>query len=250
MLREASGGRSADVRWQPVIDQYRAPFFPNAWRAVQCLESHDEVYRGRSERIPVLAGGGNARSWLATSRTRVATGMLLTAPGIPMLFMGQEFYEDKQWADDPPNANNTLIFWDGLSADKTMIDFHRYTRELVWSRRKHPALRGEGAACVVKDDFHRIVAFQRWVDGVGRDVMIVASLNEGTLHHYHIPFARGGRWFEVFNSDIYENWVNPNASGNGGEVDVSGPGLNGLASSTPVTIPANSILIFAQDFGD
>jgi 1,4-alpha-glucan branching enzyme len=30
------------------------------------------------------------RSWYARSRARVATGLLLTAPGVPMLFMGQE----------------------------------------------------------------------------------------------------------------------------------------------------------------
>ena len=27
--------------------------------------------------------------------------LLLTAPGIPQLFMGQEFLEDKQWCPDP-----------------------------------------------------------------------------------------------------------------------------------------------------
>ena len=33
----------------------------------------------------------------------------MTAPGIPMLFMGQEFLEDKRWADDPVNHPGTLI---------------------------------------------------------------------------------------------------------------------------------------------
>ena len=250
VLGEASGGNSANVHWQPVIDQYRAPFFPSLWRAVQYLESHDEVYRDRAERIPRVAGGGNSRTWFAASRSRVATVLLLTAPGIPMLFMGQEFYEDKKWSDDPPHANSSLIFWDGLSFDKRMIDFHRFTRELIWLRRKHPALRGEGAACVLNDEFHRIVSFQRWVDLTGRDLIIVGSLNESTLYNYRIPFPRAGRWFEVFNSDIYENWVNPNASGNGGQIEVFGPPLNGLAFSVPLTIPANSVLVFAQDLGD
>ena len=42
----------------------------------------------------------NPRSWFGRSRARVATGIGLTAPGIPMLFMGQEFLEDKQWSDN------------------------------------------------------------------------------------------------------------------------------------------------------
>jgi 1,4-alpha-glucan branching enzyme len=54
----------------------------------------------------------------------------------------------------------------------------------------------------------------------------------------------------VFNSDVYENWVNPGVSGNGGSVQADGPAMNGLLSSAFVTVPANSILVFARDFGD
>jgi len=56
----------------------------------------------------------DARSWYARSRARVATALLLTAPGIPMLFMGQEILEDKPWSDNPRHFRNTLIWWDGL----------------------------------------------------------------------------------------------------------------------------------------
>ena len=95
-----------------------------------------------------------------------------------MLFMGQEFYEDKRWADDAPNHQGTLLFWDGLNTDKTMIDFHRFTRELMWLRRKHPALRGEGISTMSMENGPRVLVFQRWVEGVGRDVVVVASLND------------------------------------------------------------------------
>src|SRR3954467_8515758 len=51
--------------------------------------------------------------WIAPASPG-ARVQLLTAPGIPMLFMGQEFYEDKRWADDPPNHKHALLYWDGL----------------------------------------------------------------------------------------------------------------------------------------
>jgi 1,4-alpha-glucan branching enzyme len=251
VIGEASGGQGARIDWQPVVDQLRAPGFRDAWRAVQYVESHDEVYRDRGLRIPSLAvGGGNTRTWHARSRSRVATGLILTAPGIPMLFMGQEFYEDKRWADDPPNHKDALLFWDGLNTDKTMIDFHRFTRELMWLRRKHPALRGEGIRTISMENGPRVLVFQRWVEGVGRDVVVVASLNEFTLYGYQIPMPAPGQWFEVFNSDVYENWVNPAVSGNGGSIQANGPGMNGLGGSAFITVPANSILVFARDFGD
>jgi hypothetical protein len=73
----------------------------------------------------------------------MAMGLLLTAPGIPMLFMGQEFLEDELWSDDPRRAE-LMIWWDGLDgADRHMAYFHQFTRELIWLRRQHPALRDE-----------------------------------------------------------------------------------------------------------
>lgn len=88
--------------------------FTNAWRLVQCVENHDEVDFGRGERVPKLADPGNPRSWWARSRARVASTLLLTAPGIPMIFMGQELLEDKQWSNDPVWQPGNLIWWDGL----------------------------------------------------------------------------------------------------------------------------------------
>ncbi len=249
VLSEAVGGHDAQVHWQQVVDQLRAPDFPDAWRAVQSLEDHDVVSTGSQDRIAALAGGGRdkSRTWYATSRARVANGLLLTAAGIPMLFMGQEFYEDKQWSDDP---NGTLINWDGLGSDHTMQDFHRFMRELIALRRKQPALCGEGIATISTDDYNRVLAFQRWIPGVGRDVVVVASLNESTLYGYRIPFPSSGHWLEVFNSDVYENWVNPNVAGNGGGIHADGPAHNGLRASADITIPANSLLVFAHDWGD
>jgi 1,4-alpha-glucan branching enzyme len=164
-----------------------------------------------------------------------------------MLFMGQEFYEDKRWDDDLEHHPGTLIYWDGLDHDRTMGDFHRFTRELVWLRRNAPALRGEMVRTLSMENGPRVLVFQRWLEGIGRDLVVAASLNESTLSGYQIPMPWSGTWREVFNTDVYENWVNPNASGNGGTIQADGPPLNGLQQSAFVTIPANSVLIFRRD---
>jgi 1,4-alpha-glucan branching enzyme len=212
---------------------------------VQSVEDHDRVYKGRDLRIPRLADGSNARSWYARSRSRVAMGLVLTAPGIPMLFMGQEFLEDKQWNDTPEAAN--LIWWSGLDGgDKTMGDFLRFTRELIMLRRNQPALRGEGCGVIHTHNDNRVLAFQRWVEEQGNNVVIVVSLNDRNLYNYQIGFPSGGRWTEAFNSDVYDNWVNPLVAGNGGGVNADGPPLHGLPTSTSIVIPANSILVFSR----
>ena len=65
-----------------------------------------------------------------------------------------------------------------------------------------------------------------------------------------IGFPAGGYWYEVFNSDVYDQWVNPNAQGNAGGVTADGPSWDGLPASAAITLPANSILVFARDHGD
>ncbi len=39
-----------------------------------------------------MASPGKADSWYAKKRSTLGAALVLTAPGIPMLFMGQEFW--------------------------------------------------------------------------------------------------------------------------------------------------------------
>jgi 1,4-alpha-glucan branching enzyme len=140
-----------------------------------------------------LGDPGNPRSWFGRSRARVATGISLTAPGIPMLFMGQEFLEDKQWSDNLDFHKDLLLFWAGLDAgDKQMLDHLRFTRELLALRWKQPRLRGQGFRAVHANDQNRVLAFHRWVEGEGRDVMVVAHLSTFNRFNYRIGFPGGG----------------------------------------------------------
>lgn len=47
---------------------------------------------------------------LARSRSWFATGLLLPR-GIPQIFMGREFLEDKRWSWDPASSN---LIWGGI----------------------------------------------------------------------------------------------------------------------------------------
>jgi len=247
-IGQAAGGAGASIQLDPVRDGLYPPAgFPAAWRSVQCVENHDVVFNGNSPRIAKLSDSSNSRSWYARSRSRVATGLLLTAPGIPLLFMGQEFLEDKPWSDSDPDF---LIYWDGLTADQSMQDHLRFCRELIALRTQQPALRGEAINVFHVHDLNRVIGFQRWVVGAGRDVVVAVSLNESTYWQYALGFPGPGRWLEVFNSDVYDNWVNPIVAGNGGGIDAGGPPMHGLPCSANIVIPANGFVVFARDPGD
>lgn len=255
IIAESAAGRDAHVHLGELADRLRHGIFnaPFRWQAVEYLESHDVIdveHGDRQPRIPKLADFNNAHSWYATSRSRVAAGVLLTAPGVPMLFMGQEFLEDKFWANNEDAYPGHLIYWDGLGSNKTMKDYFQFMKELVWLRRRHPALRGESINVFYVHEFDRIIAFHRWIEGIGRDVVVVCSLNESTFWLYELGFPQPGRWLEVFNSDVYENWVNPWTAGNQGSVVAGGRARHGFRSSASIVIPANSIIVFATDDGD
>jgi 1,4-alpha-glucan branching enzyme len=68
--------------------------------------------------------------------------LVLTAPGIPQIFMGQEFLEDKQWSWDPTSSN--LIWWVGLNTgtDKARVNHLRFTQDLVRLRWNYPGCAG------------------------------------------------------------------------------------------------------------
>lgn len=251
VLAEASSGRDAAVSLHALRDALRTPYgFRDAWRAVSCIENHDIVYADREPheckpRIPRLADPSNARSWYARSRARFATAILLPSPGVPMLFMGQEILEDKNWSDNPGHFSNTLIWWEGLAADSVMRDFLAFTKAAIRLRRERPALSGPNVNAFHVDNGSRVIAYHRWLDS-GDDVLVVGTLSETTLEGYEIGFPRPGTWREIFNSDFFESSPGHVVAGNGGEVEASGRPLHGLPSSAHLCIPANGVVVFAR----
>jgi 1,4-alpha-glucan branching enzyme len=243
-IQSAAYGQSSAVNMDAILGSLYPPGLPYAWNAVTCVENHDVVYAGRDPRIPVLADGSNAQSFYARSRSKVATGLLLAAPGIPQIFMGQEFLENRQWYDDPAVQSN-LLEWAALnSGDKSMSDQLRFTQDFIRLRWNQPALRGQSINPYYSSNNDRVIAFHRWIDGQPLDVVVVASLNDNPFFGYQLGFPQGGRWAELFNSDIYDNWVNPLTVGNHGAIYANGGPLHNLPFSASITIPPRSILVF------
>jgi len=72
----------------------------------------------------------------------------------------------------------------------------------------------------------------------------VVSLANFNRYGYRIGFPSSGGWREVFNSDVYDNWVNPQVVGNGGAVFADDMPMHRFSYSAALTLPANSLLIF------
>ena len=64
-------------------------------------ESHDEVANGKA-RIPHEIAPGDPAHWAAQKRSTLGAALVFTAPGIPMLFQGQEFLQGEWFQDTVP----------------------------------------------------------------------------------------------------------------------------------------------------
>ena len=73
----------------------------DAFKRVIYTESHDEDANGHA-RVPEEIWPGYADSWPSRKRAALGAALVLTAPGIPMLFQGQELVEGAWFSDEDP----------------------------------------------------------------------------------------------------------------------------------------------------
>jgi 1,4-alpha-glucan branching enzyme len=242
-LKACSYGSRTRVDMGRIASALYPNIFPHTWNAVTCVEDHDSVKVGREPRTPAVADGANHRSWYARTRSCVATALLLTAPGIPMIFMGQEFLEDKQWSEGLGQAND--LYWEGLHCDQGMRDHLRCTQALIALRRRYSALRSESGSILHLNSDARVLAFERLAPGEP-SLVVVTSLNDQPLSEYEICFPHAGKWAEVFNSDLYDGRPNDLfISCNTSVIAYSRPG-NDRPASARIALPANAVVVFVS----
>lgn len=213
----------------------------DAVRRVIYTESHDEVANGHA-RVPEEIWPGNAGSWFARKRSTLGAALLFTAPGIPMLFQGQEFLEDQYFRDTVP------LDWSKLH---TYAGIQTLYRDLIRLRRnwfnQTRGLRGQHLNVHHVNNMDKVIAYHRWDNGgPGDDVMVVANCANRSYGSYTLGFPRAGRWRVRLNSD----WQGYSADfGNQlGYDTVAGPGpMDAMPFQANVGLGPYSVLILSQD---
>lgn len=196
-LRAVLESASDDVRDVGAIASAIRPVHSgDAFRRVIYVESHDEVANGRRRLVSEIDGDDPGGVW-ARRRALQAAGVVLTSPGMPMIFQGQELLEDG-WFDD-----RRKVDWEKL---RHFSGIHRAFRDLIHLRRNRSgSTAGLGGQHV--DVFHlnpeaKVLAWHRWHEGGPGDSTVVV-MNLTAAHHdcYEIALPAGGEWRVRFNSD-------------------------------------------------
>jgi len=212
----------------------------DAFDRVIYSESHDEVSNGKA-RVPQEINPDDPKGWHARKRSTLAAAMVFTAPGIPMLFQGQEFLEGEWFRDTVP------LDWDQSE------EFHgivRLYRDLIRLRLNRDGL-SRGLCGQFTQVFHlneesNVIAFHRWdKGGPADDVVVVANFLHEPQAGYSIGFPARGTWKLRFNSD-WQGYSDDFQDHPSSDV-VAEPGdQDGFHSNGAISIGPYSVLIFSQ----
>lgn len=204
-------------------------------------ESHDEVANGRA-RVPEEIWPGNAGSWYSKKRSTLGGVLVLTSPGIPMMFQGQEILEDGWFDDRDP------IDW---AKKQTYGGIFQLYQDLVRLRRNWydntNGLRGNNVNVYHVNNNDKVIAYHRWDQGgPGDDVIVIINMSNRTFYNYNFGLPRAGVWRVRFNSDWngyspdYGNFFTPDVTANSGRKD--NLNYNGNIDIAPYTA-----IILSQD---
>jgi 1,4-alpha-glucan branching enzyme len=204
-------------------------------------ESHDDVANDRV-RLPEAIKPGDAGSWWSEKRSTLGSALVLTAPGIPMLFQGQELLEDR-WFDDTVGMD-----WTKVSTNVGILRLHR---DLIALRRggrgTTRGLRGEHVAILRTDEAAKVLVFHRWHErGPGDDVVVVANFADRVVAGLRVGLPAAGRWRVRLNSDSLA--YAPDFGGQEAfDTETVDDPVDGFDQSALVSVGPYGVVVLSQD---
>ena len=222
------GERSLAEIEQAIIRTYN----DNAFSRVIFSESHDLDANGRA-RLNEEISPGDSDDVFARRRSSLAAALVLTSPGIPMLFQGQEFIE-----------NGSFSHWNELDWSKAE-QFHgmvQLYKDLIKLRKNRDGisagLLGDVIETLHLDEATKVLAYARGNEETPR-VVIVMNFSNTAHHDYKLTFPENGWWKARFNSD----WQGYSADYH----NTHTPDVEVTNGSGNVNIAPYSAVIFSQD---
>jgi 1,4-alpha-glucan branching enzyme len=105
---------------------------------------------------------------VAFARVRLGVGLLATIPGIPMIWMGQEFGAASEKSLEPRPLDWSLLGNERNAALRAQI-------KALFALRRSPALQNDSFEICLEDPGRRVFAFKRW-NAEGNVIVVAANL--------------------------------------------------------------------------
>lgn len=183
ILEHITGDTFDLERLKDVLDAKRQGFMGTT-NVVNYLTNHDHNH------VMAELGDREILGEEAFRRARLGAALLMTAMGVPLIWMGEEFGEYKYKTQD-----QAKIEW-SLLAGELNQGLHSYYKGLIALRKSNHALYTENITFFHENPEAKVLAYSRWNDE-GSRVVVVANFSEQFLAGYTIPdFPEDGTWHE------------------------------------------------------
>ena len=175
-------------------------------------------------------------SYRARKLSTLGSALTLTAPGVPMIFQGQEMLENQSF------DSGRLVDWSKTNTYSYIVQF--YT-DLIGARRDlkgyTSGLEGDQCSVFQVDNNNKVVAFNRWKSSdPNENVVVVGNFADDTLSNYALNFPSAGNWYVHLNSD------STNYGPDYGNIGSSVVTAAGSPATANITIGPYSALILSQ----
>lgn len=224
-----------------VVAAITSRYNDDAFQRIIYTESHDEVANGQA-RVAEEIADGDVNNWYSKKRAALGVALVLTSPGIPMIFQGQPLLEDKWFSDSDP------IDWSRLEKFSGFAALHR---DMIHIRRNWfgvtKGLQGQSVGIIRQDDEKKVIVMHRWDEGGPKDsVVVVFNFSTETFSDYKVGLPRAGKWNLRFNSD--NEYYDVDFSHLGVfDIDTMDGEMDDCGQFGALQIPPYSVLIFSQE---
>ena len=199
--------------------------------------SHDEVVHGKGSLLGKMPGD----QWQRVANLRALFAWMWAHPGRPLLFMGAELAQDREWSHERSLDWHLLQHGDHAGVQALV-------RTINVLAQRHPALweldfDSAGFRWIDANDADQnVVSFLRFAQGGGDPVACIANLSPVVRQGYRVGLPSGGEWVELLSTDATE-------FGGSGVVNGVVPAVDrpwhGLDHSVELTLPPLGVIWLA-----
>ena len=213
---------------------------PPGYRVI-FTDNHDKAGDlNQSQRLPNRMVPLDPLGKLSRKKILLNAALTMTAPGTPMILMGQEFLATGAFSSGS-SANNARLNWVAGSSQHRIMRAHR---DLIQLRETLPALQKSdlSTAAGFINEAQDLMAYWR-LGGVSAEHLVVLYNFSNQDTPVQLPFPTTGTWYVRFNSDwkVY----GPDFGDIGPSTDSVNATLQGSTVLAGLTIAAQSVVIFA-----
>jgi 1,4-alpha-glucan branching enzyme len=149
--------------------------FGDLTQVVNYISNHDH-----RRLMPRLASEAGIFHEFAFARANLASTILLTSVGIPMLWMGEEFAEYKPKSTEPSKLDWTLL------NNQINRDLFNHYKTLIKLRKENEALSQNQIEFFFEDAAQSVLAYHRWSADDKNHVVVIANFKDVPHENYHI----------------------------------------------------------------